>query len=160
MLRTHAKTGSQSVTAYDARTTNICLKAYANFSIDTKLSLSVNHVVVRLAETIARNYILHDCACLSYIWQIFVQISHTCKGFAFCCSTYVLQPPSQRIPTPARSPSINARSSLLKVLLLPCNNKVQKISVQNCAHYFYNNNLRARELILILNPATKFCSDR
>ena len=37
MLRTHAQAGAGSIAAYAARTTDVCLKAYPNFSTDTQL---------------------------------------------------------------------------------------------------------------------------
>ena len=63
MLRTHTQAGAESVAAYAACTTDVCFKAYPNFSTDTQLSLAVDHFVYKLADSTTSDYLLHDRAC-------------------------------------------------------------------------------------------------
>ena len=51
MLRTHAQAGAESVAAYAARTTNVCLITYAGFSTETQYSLAVYHFIAGLADS-------------------------------------------------------------------------------------------------------------
>lgn len=62
MLRTHAQVGAESVDAYAARTTNVCSKAYANFSTKTKLSLAVDKFIAERDDSTSREYLLYDRA--------------------------------------------------------------------------------------------------
>ena len=68
MLRTHAQAGAESVAAYAARTTDVCSKAYPNFSTDTQLSLAVDHFISGLADSTTRDYLLHDRAFRTLTW--------------------------------------------------------------------------------------------
>ena len=81
MLRTHAEAGAESVTAYAARTTDVCSKAYPNFSADTQLSLAVDHFVYGLADSTTGDYLSHDRACCTLPWQETVQMAQTCKAW-------------------------------------------------------------------------------
>ena len=79
MLRTQAQAGAESVAAYSARTTDVCSKAYASFSIETQLSLAVDHFIAGLADSTSRDYLLHDRACRPLTWQKAVQMAQACK---------------------------------------------------------------------------------
>ena len=67
-LRTHTQAGAETVAAYAARTTDVCSKAYPNFSTDTQLSLAVDYFVYGLADPTTRDYLLHDRACRALTW--------------------------------------------------------------------------------------------
>ena len=61
MLRTHLQAGFKSVTAYAARTTNVCSKAYTGFSTETQLSLAVDHFIASLADSTSRDFAPRPC---------------------------------------------------------------------------------------------------
>ena len=68
-LRTHAKSGAESIASYASRTTDVCSRAYPAFATETELSLAVDHFITGLADTTTRNYLLHYRACRSLTWQ-------------------------------------------------------------------------------------------
>ena len=59
-LRSNVQSGSESVVAYAARTTDMCLKVYLNFTTKTILSLAFDHIIAGLADATLRDYLVHD----------------------------------------------------------------------------------------------------
>lgn len=61
-LRSMRQSGADSVTAYAARTTDLCSRAYAEFATEAPLSLAVDHFIGGLADTSTREYLLRERA--------------------------------------------------------------------------------------------------
>ena len=67
-LRSLRQSGAESVTAYAARTTDLCSRAYAEFATEAQLSLAVDHFIGGLADTSTRDYLLRERARRSLEW--------------------------------------------------------------------------------------------
>ena len=61
-LRGLRQSGSESVAAYAAGTTNLCSHAYAEFSTEAQLSLAVDHFIAGLANSSLREYLQRERA--------------------------------------------------------------------------------------------------
>ena len=79
-LRTHQQSAAESIAAYAARTTDVCMKAYPAFARETQISLAVDHFIVRKADTTTRDYLLHDRACRSLSLQEVLQMAQSCEA--------------------------------------------------------------------------------
>ena len=61
-LRGLRQSGSESVAAYAALTIDLCSHAYAEFSTEAQLSLAVDHLIARLADSSSREYLQRERA--------------------------------------------------------------------------------------------------
>jgi hypothetical protein len=61
-LRSLRQPGAETVTAFAARTTDLCSRAYVEFATETQLSLAVDHFIGGLADTSTRDYLLRERA--------------------------------------------------------------------------------------------------
>ena len=102
-LRTHAQSGAKSIAAYAARTTDVCSKAYPAFARKTQLLLAVEHFIACLADITTLDYLLHDRACCSLLWQDVVHMAQACEASRFLLhahSTFFADA-SPKVDTPA-----------------------------------------------------------
>ena len=67
-LRGLRQSGSESVAAYAARTTDLCSHAYAEFSTKAQLSLAVDHFIAGLADSSSRVYLQRERAQRTLEW--------------------------------------------------------------------------------------------
>ena len=74
-LRSLRQSGAESVTAYAARTTDLCSRAYAEFATEAQLSLAVDHFIGGLADTSTREYLLRERARRPLEWIEAVRIA-------------------------------------------------------------------------------------
>ena len=59
-LRGLRQSGSESVAAYAARTTDLCSHAYAEFSTEAQMSLAFDHFIAGLADSSSREYLQRE----------------------------------------------------------------------------------------------------
>ena len=74
-LRSLRQSGAETVTAYAARTTDLCSRAYAEFATEAQLSLAVDHFIGGLADTSTREYLLRERARRPLEWIEAVRIA-------------------------------------------------------------------------------------
>ena len=78
-LRQLAQTGSESITSYAARTTDLTTRAYSKFSAEDQLDIAVEHFIARISDTSTRDYLRRERARRSITWQKAVQLGQACK---------------------------------------------------------------------------------
>ena len=59
-LRGLGQSGSESLAAYAAGTTDLCSHAYAEFSTEAQMSLAVDHFIAGLADSSSREYLQRE----------------------------------------------------------------------------------------------------
>ena len=79
-LRGLRQSGSESVAAYAARTTDLCSHAYAEFSPEAQLSLAVDHFIGLLADSSSRKYLQRDQAQRTLEWLETVRIAQASEA--------------------------------------------------------------------------------
>ena len=79
-LRSLKQSGAESVTAYAARTTDLCSRAYVEFSIEAQLSLAVDHFIGGLADASTREYLLRERARRPLEWLEAVRITQASES--------------------------------------------------------------------------------
>ena len=67
-LRNLRQAGAESIATYAARTTDMCSRAYANFSTEDQLSLAVDHFIAGLADQSSRAYLQRERAQRALEW--------------------------------------------------------------------------------------------
>ena len=76
-LRGLRQSGSESVAAYEARTTDLCSHAYAKFLTEAHLSLAVNHLIAALADSPLREYLQRERAQRTLEWLETLRIAQS-----------------------------------------------------------------------------------
>ena len=79
-LRSLRQSGSESVAAYVARTTDLCSRAYVNFSTEDQLSLAVHHIISGISDTSSRDYLQRERARRPLEWQEAVRIAQASEA--------------------------------------------------------------------------------
>ena len=79
-LRSLKQSGAETVTAYAARTTDLCSRAYAEFATEAQLSLAVDHFIGGLADTSTREYLLRERARRPLEWMEVVRIAQASES--------------------------------------------------------------------------------
>jgi hypothetical protein len=79
-LRSLRQSGAETVTAYAARTTDLCSRAYAEFATEAQLSLAVDHFIGGLADTSTREYLLRERARRPVEWMEVVRIAQASES--------------------------------------------------------------------------------
>ena len=79
-LRGLRQSGSESVAAYAARTTDLCSHAYAGFSTEAQLSLAVDHFIAGLADSSSREYLQRERAQRTLEWLETVRIAQASEA--------------------------------------------------------------------------------
>ena len=74
-LQNLRQSGSESMAAYGARTTDLCSHAYAEFSTEAQLSLPVYHFIAGLADSSSRVYLQRERAQRTLEWLSTVRIA-------------------------------------------------------------------------------------
>ena len=74
-LRVLKQSGAESVSAYAARTTDLCAKAYAEFSTEHQLNLAIDHFIGGLADVATRDHLQRERARRALEWQETVRIA-------------------------------------------------------------------------------------
>ena len=74
-LRSLRQSGSESVASYAARVTDLCSRAYPNFSTDDQVNLAVDHFISGIADTSSRDYLMRERAWRLLKWQEAVRIA-------------------------------------------------------------------------------------
>ena len=72
--------GSESVAAYAVRTTELCSHVYAGFSTVAKLSLTVEHFIAGLADSLLREYLQRERAQCTLEWLENVRIAQASEA--------------------------------------------------------------------------------
>ena len=78
-LRELAQVVSISMASFVARTTDIFVHAYPNFTTEVKLDLAVEYFVFGLRDTSPRDYLWREPARCRINWKDAVQMAQTCK---------------------------------------------------------------------------------
>ena len=76
-LRHLRQSGALSTAAYAARTTDMCWRAYPNFSTEDQLSLAVDHLIAGVADVSSREYLQRERARRTLEWQEAIRIAQT-----------------------------------------------------------------------------------
>ena len=79
-LRSLRQSGAESVTAYAARTTDLCSRAYTEFATEAQLSLAVDHFIGGLADASTREYLLRERARRPLEWMETVRIAQASES--------------------------------------------------------------------------------
>ena len=72
--------GAESIAAYAARTTDMCSRAFTNFSTEDQLSLVVDHFIAGLADQSSRTYLQRERAQRALEWLEAVRIAQTSEA--------------------------------------------------------------------------------
>ena len=108
-LRSLKQSGAESVTAYAARTTDLCSRAYAEFATEAQLSLAVDHFIGGLADTSTREYLLRERARRPLEWMEVVRIAQASEtarlsnaplGAAAACDSSAIVGPDSSVCAP------------------------------------------------------------
>ena len=108
-LRSLKQSGAESVTAYAARTTDLCSRAYAEFATEAQLSLAVDHFIGGLADTSTREYLLRERARRPLEWMEAVRIAQASEtarlssaplGAAAACDSSAIVGPDSSVCAP------------------------------------------------------------
>ena len=148
MLRTLTQAGAESVAAYAACTTDVCFKAYPNFSTDTQLSLAVDHFVYGFADSPTRDFLLHDRACRALTWQKTVQMAQACEALRL--SLHASPVAAAVASTKVGAPSLDecTRASAENTVAPVLQKSARDKHVKSAAHSlrkFYSENFRTHE---------------
>ena len=78
-LRSLRQSGSESVSAFAARTSDLCSRAYPDFATEAQLNLAVEHFVSGLADASSRDYLRRERARRRISWQEAVQMAQAAE---------------------------------------------------------------------------------
>ena len=79
-LQSLRQSGSESVAAYAAHVTDLCSRAYPNFSPDDQLSLAVYYFMSKIADTSNQDYLIRERARRPVEWQEAVRIAQASEA--------------------------------------------------------------------------------
>ena len=100
-LQNLRQAGAESIAAYAARTTELCLLAYPNFSTKDQLSLAVDYFISGVADVSSRDYLQRDRACRTLEWQVAIRIAQASEAarlsdYVHLAAAYISNPAAIR----------------------------------------------------------------